>query len=47
MRNVSTNRKIIMEKVTVIIETILNLALGVAVCGAVPAFIAFAFFTQN
>jgi len=47
MRNASTNRKIIMEKLTTIIETTLNVALGIAVCGAIPALIVFAFFTQN
>ena len=40
-------RKIIMEKLTTIIETTLNVSLGIAVCGAIPALIVFAFFTQN
>jgi hypothetical protein len=47
MRNASTNRKNIMEKLTTIIETTLNVALGIAVCGSIPALIVFAFFTQN
>jgi uncharacterized oligopeptide transporter (OPT) family protein len=47
MRNASTIRKIIMEKLTTIIETTLNVALGIAVCGSIPALIVFAFFTQN
>jgi len=40
-------RKIIMEKLKTIIETTLNVSLGIAVCGAIPALIVFAFFTQN